>query len=434
MRDLRTVLRPIADRRGDLDAVIERVGEARVVALGEATHGTHEMYAVRRELTRRLVEEKGFSTIIVEADWPDAYRVNRYVRGGSDDHTAEESLLDFVRFPRWMWRNTDVVELVTWLRDENRGRPPERRIGFYGMDLYSLFGSMAAVVRYLEDVDPEAARRARDRYGCFDRFDGDPQLYGRVAGIGLGPDCEDAAVDQLLDMLQQAEVHVRGTGLAALDDELVAQQNARVVKKAEQYYRAMFGGRADTWNLRDNHMTETIEHVRDHLRATGRSDRVVIWAHNTHVGDARATDMGEHGQLSVGQLLRERHGEDVVLVGFTTHRGSVTAASRWDGPAEKMRVRAALDGSWEDLFHELGEPRFTLSTHDAPDALTGWKLERAIGVVYLPRSERESHYFRADIGRQFDVLVHLGETSAVTPLERWSKIEADRGVTYPFGG
>ncbi len=433
MRDLRSVLTPLTGGAGDFDRVLERIGDARIVALGEATHGTHEMYTARTAITKRLIEEKGFSTLIVEADWPDAYRVNRYVRCESDDGSAEEALADFVRFPRWMWRNTAVVELVEWLRERNEAHPLEERAGFYGMDLYSLYGSMSAVVDYLDKVDPKAAARARARYACFDRFDGDPQLYGRVAGIGLGPDCEDAAVDQLLDMIQKAELHVRGGGLSALDEELVAQQNARVVRKAEQYYRAMFGGHADTWNLRDNHMTETIEHLRDHLRATGRSDRVVIWAHNTHVGDARATEMGEHGQLNVGQLLREWHEGEVVLVGFTTHRGSVTAASRWDGPAEKMRVRAALDGSWEDAFHELGIPSFTVISEDAPDALSGWNLERAIGVVYLPRSERSSHYFRADIGRQFDVIIHQGETTAVTPLERWSRVEADRGETYPFG-
>lgn len=433
MRDLRRVLTPMLGRPSDFDAVLERVGDAHVVALGEATHGTHEMYALRLALTKRLVEEKGFSTLIVEADWPDAYRVNRYVRGDGNDRNAEQALGDFVRFPRWMWRNADVVDLVTWLRAHNEAHPPEARVGFYGMDLYSLFGSMDAVVRYLQQVDPEGAVRARQRYDCFERFDGDPQLYGRIAGIGLGPTCEDAAVDQLLDMLQKAQVHVRDNGLTALDDELVATQNARVVKNAEQYYRAMFGGHADTWNLRDHHMAETVEHLRDHLRATRRSDRVIIWAHNTHVGDARATEMGEHGQLSVGQLLRERGGEDVVLVGFTTHRGTVTAASRWDGTPEKMRVRAALDGSWEDLFHELREPCFALLTEDAQDALSGWKLERAIGVVYLPRSERASHYFRADLGRQFDVVIHQSETTAVVPLERWSRIEADRGETYPFG-
>src|SRR5690606_28126398 len=341
MRDLRSVLTPLTGGAGDFDRVLERIGDARIVALGEATHGTHEMYTARTAITKRLIEEKGFSTLIVEADWPDAYRVNRYVRCESDDGSAEEALADFVRFPRWMWRNTAVVELVEWLRERNEAHPLEERAGFYGMDLYSVYGSMSAVVDYLDKIDPKAAARARARYACFDRFDGDPQLYGRVAGIGLGPDCEDAAVDQLLDMIQKAELHVRGGGLSALDEELVAQQNARVVRKAEQYYRAMFGGHADTWNLRDNHMTETIEHLRDHLRATGRSDRVVIWAHNTHVGDARATEMGEHGQLNVGQLLREWHEGEVVLVGFTTHRGSVTAASRWDGPAEKMRVRAA---------------------------------------------------------------------------------------------
>lgn len=433
MRDLTRVLTPLAGRASDFDTVLERVGDAHVVGLGEATHGTHEMYAMRTAITQRLIEEKGFSTIIVEADWPDAYRANRFVRGSGTDRNAEEALQDFARFPVWMWRNVDVVELLTWLRAHNERLPLEERVGFYGMDLYSLYASMSAVVSYLERVDPDAAERARERYACFDRFDHDPQLYGRVAGIGLGPGCEQEAVDQLMDLLDVADAHIRKNGIEVADEALVAEQNARVVKNAEQYYRAMFGGHIDTWNMRDHHMTETIERIRDHLRATGRQDKVVVWAHNTHIGDARATEMGENGQLNVGQLLRERHGDDTVLVGFTTHRGSVTAASRWDGPAEKMRLRAALDGSWEDLFHELGQDAFAIVTYEAPDALSGWKLERAIGVVYLPRSERASHYFRADLGRQFDVVIHQEVTTAVTPLQRWSKIEADRGETYPFG-
>lgn len=433
MGDLERALRPINGRPDDFDPVLERVGDASIVALGEATHGTHEFYAARMKITERLIRERGFGAVIVEADWPDAYRVNRFVRGEGHDTSAEEALGDFERFPSWMWRNTDVIELVTLLREINAMREREARVGFYGMDLYSLYRSMSAVIQFLDRMDPEAAQRARQRYACFDRFDYDPQLYGRITGLNLSPSCEQEAVDELLDMLQKAEVHVRGGGLDALDAQFVAEHNALVVKNAEHYYRAMFGGHINTWNMRDHHMVETIERLRDHLRDTGRSDKVILWAHNSHLGDARATDSGQHGQLNVGQLLRERHGDGVVLIGFSTHHGTVTAASRWDGPAERKQVRPALTGSWEELLHDVGEPRFLVITRDARETLGSWKLNRAIGVVYLPRSERASHYFHADMAQQFDVLLHYDETRAVEPLERWPVIEAEPGETYPFG-
>lgn len=433
MDELRSALEPIGGRGDRFDSVLERIGDASLVALGEATHGTHEFYAARAAITQRLIEEKGFGAIVVEADWPDAYRVNRYVRGEGNDASPEEALGDFVRFPRWMWRNADVVEFVRWLRAHDAGRPFRERVGFYGMDICSLHASMQAVIDYLDRVDPEAAARARERYACFDRFGSDPALYGRVTGLGLSPTCEAQAVDQVLDMLQKAERHVKDGGLSAIDARFVAEHDALVVKNAEHYYRAMFAGRINTWNVRDHHMVETIERLRDHLRATQRSDKVVIWAHNSHVGDARATEPGRHDQLNVGQLLRERHGDDVVLVGFTTHRGTVTAAPRWGGPAEQKRVPAAIDGSWEQLLHETGVPRFAVVTARARKALGGWRPQRAIGVVYLPRTEQISHYYRTDLAAQFDVVVHYDVTSALVPLERGSAAEAEPGETYPFG-
>ncbi len=433
MGEIERALRPLSGRSEDFDPLLDRVGDASIVALGEATHGTHEFYAARCVITRRLIEEKGFGGVIVEADWPDAYRVNRFIRVEGHDTTPERALSDFERFPSWMWRNSDVVALVRALRAINEARAPEERIGFYGMDLYSLHRSMAAVIEFLDRVDAEAAERARQRYSCFDRFGYDPQLYGRITGLHLSPSCEQEAVDELLDLLQKAEVHVRGGGLALIDERFVAEHNALVVKNAEHYYRAMFGGHVNTWNMRDHHMVETVERLRDHLRDSGRCDKVVIWAHNSHIGDARATDSGRHGQLNVGQLLRERHGDKVVLVGFSTHHGTVTAASRWDGPAERKRVQPALPGSWEDLLHHVDEPRFMVVSREAPGALAGWRLNRAIGVVYLPRSERASHYFHADLAEQFDVLLHYDETRAVEPLERWPVAEAEPGETYPFG-
>jgi erythromycin esterase-like protein len=426
-------LHPLALDGERFDVVLDRIGDASIVALGEATHGTREFYEARRIITTRLVEERGFGAIVVEADWPDAHRVDAYVRGESADRNAHEALGDFTRFPRWMWRNEETVRLVEWLRSFNDGRLPEQRVGFYGMDLYSLHRSMEAVIAFLEPIDHRAAERARSRYACFDELGSDPQHYGRVISLGLAPDCQQQAVDQLMDMLHQAEVHARSRGLPGIDAGFVAEQNARVVKNAEHYYRGMFGGRTNTWNLRDHHMTETVDHLRDHLRGTKRSDKVCVWAHNSHLGDARATDLGDFGQLNVGQLLRERHGDDVVLVGFTTYGGTVTAASRWDGPAELKRVRSALAGSWEERLHALAAPRFALVTRDAREELSPRRLHRAIGVVYLPHSERMSHYFHADLATQFDVVLHYDQTHALEPLERWSVAEADVGETYPFG-
>lgn len=434
MPELSRALVPLTGRADQFDSVLDRIGGASIAALGEATHGSHEFYTARAEITRRLVEVHGFGAIVLEADWPDVVRVDRYVRGEGEDATPEDALGDFVRFPRWMWGNSEMVDFVAWLRAYDAEQPPERRVGVYGMDLYSLHASIRAVLAYLDCVDPDAAARARERYACFERFGWDPQLYGRVTGLGLSPSCEEQAVDQVLDMLQKAERHVRDGGLRAMDAELVAQQNALVVRNAEHYYRAMFAGHVNTWNMRDHHMVETIERLRDHLRASGRPDKVVVWAHNSHVGDARVTEPGRFGQQNVGQLLRERHGEgEVALVGLTTYRGRVTAAPRWDGPAEQKRVRPALAGSWEEKLHRTGVPCFSVVTRDAGRSLRGWRLNRAIGVVYLPRSEQVSHYFCADLGAQFDVIVHYDETSALVPLERWSTVEAEPGETYPFG-
>src|SRR6266550_2599125 len=291
------------------------------------------------EVTKRLIVEKGFSAVAVEADWPDAYRVNRYVRGESDDRDANAALSGFERFPTWMWRNTVVLEFVEWLRDVNSARATNDRTGFYGMDLYSLFNSMEAVVQYLDRVDPEAARRARYRYSCFEHFGEDSQAYGYAASFDLSRSCEDEAVRQLVEMQRQGMGYLNRTGG---DDFFDAEQNARLVKNAEEYYRSMFRGRQSSWNLRDTHMTETIEALISYLRRHGRAAKIVVWAHNSHLGDARATEMGARGELNVGQLVRQKYGNTALLVGFTTYAGTVTAATDWDEPGERKRVRPAL--------------------------------------------------------------------------------------------
>jgi erythromycin esterase-like protein len=372
----------------------------------------------------------------VEADWPDAYRVNRWVRGQSDDRHAVESLSDFKRFPLWMWRNWDVVGFVTWLHRYNRAQPEGRRAGFYGLDLYSLFASMQEVIRFLEKVDPEAASRARYRYSCFDAFVEDTQAYGYAASFGVTPTCEDQAVQQLLDMQRRAVELGRRSDVGG-DDGFYAEQNARLVKNAEEYYRTMFRGRVESWNLRDRHMAETLEALLAHLGGRDRRARVVVWEHNSHIGDARATAMGDGGEWNVGQLERERLGDKAVLVGFTTYGGTVTAASDWDAPAERKRVRPALEGSFEELFHRVGVSDFLLTLRgdvSLAGALSDTRLERAIGVIYRPETERLSHYFEARLPEQFDAVVHLDETCAVEPLDRtvgWE--QGDPPDTFPTG-
>ena len=419
------------------DALIDGIGSARVVLLGEATHGTHEFYRERAFITRRLIVEKGFTAVAVEADWPDAYRINRYVRNASSDQDAVQALSDFGRFPTWMWRNADVLDFVGWLRSQNEPLPPERQAGFYGLDLYSLRASMEAVLAYLDKVDPDGARRARRRYGCFDQFGEEMQEYGYAASIGLRPSCEREVVSQLLDLHQRRVELASRDGRVAADEYFFAEQNARLVKNAEEYYRTMFQGRNESWNLRDRHMIDTLHELRQFLERFRPDARVVVWAHNSHLGDARATEMGERGEWNVGQLARERYGADAVLVGFTTSTGTVTAASEWDGPAERKPVRPALAGSYERLFHETKIPRFLLPLRtdlELASALAVPRLERAIGVLYLPSSERQSHYFRARLSDQFDYVLHFDETRATEPLERTSLWEAGEvAETYPSG-
>jgi erythromycin esterase-like protein len=423
---------PTADGLGP---VIDTIGDARLVLIGEATHGTHEFYRARAELTKALISRKGFNLVAVEADWPDAYRVNRWVRHLASEASAETALDDFTRFPRWMWRNRDVVDFLEWLRTYNGPRPASSRVGFYGLDLYSLHASIDAVLGYLRTIDPAAAERARYRYGCLEDFGEDPQAYGYAATIGLSRSCEDDVVAQLLELRRRAAEYANRDGRIAADEYFFAEQNARLVRNAEEYYRAMFGGRVESWNLRDTHMMETLEALLAHVRQTGGDARAVVWAHNSHLGDARATQMGDIGELNLGQLVRQTHGGQAFLVGFTTHTGTVTAASNWDEPAQRKRVRPSIDGSYERLFHDTGVTQCLLVLREGParQALSDARLERAIGVIYRPESERASHYFRARLPDQFDAVLHIDETSALQPLERWAYDEVDLPETYPSG-
>jgi erythromycin esterase-like protein len=308
-------------------------------------------------------------------------------------------------------------------------------VGFYGLDLYSLHSSMEAVLGYLDRVDPAAARRARDRYGCFEHFGTDAQGYGYAATLGLSSSCEREVLAQLVDLRARAADYINRDGFVAEDDYFVAEQNARLVRNAEQYYRSMFGGRSESWNLRDTHMMETLDALVTWTRRRSGIARAVVWAHNSHLGDARATQMGEWGELNLGQLARQRYGRDAYLVGFTTHTGTVTAARDWDEPAERRQVRPSMSGSYERLFHDLEMPRFLVLMHGEPvrSALSAPRLERAIGVVYKPETERASHYFRARLSEQFDAVIHVDTTTALNPLERWSREDVDLPETYPTG-
>jgi erythromycin esterase-like protein len=436
--DLHTVVQPLSGAATDDDGLLELIGDARVVLLGEATHGTHEFYHERAAITKRLITEQGFTAVAVEADWPDAARVNRYVHGLGSDRDAAAALSAFTRFPTWMWRNTVVRDFVAWLRAHNDALPPDTiKTGWYGLDLYSLSASITAVLDYLDRVDPDAAQRARYRYGCFEHFGDDPQTYGYVASFNLEQSCEAEVVAQLRDLQRQAETYAQRDGHLAEDEYFFAEQNARLAKNAEAYYRTMFRGRVESWNLRDTHMTDTLDALLAHLERHGQHTRVVVWAHNSHLGDARATDLGAGGELNVGQLVRERYRDKAFLLGFSTFSGTVTAATDWGAPAERMRVRPALEGSCEALFHATGIQRFLLplgAGAGAVEQLRADRLERAIGVIYRPQTERLSHYFHARLPEQFDVLIHIDSTRAVEPLEPaagW--VGGEPPETFPTG-
>lgn len=430
------VLRP--GEISDYDPLIEFVGDARFVLIGEASHGTHEFYRERAQITKRLIAEKGFSAVAVEADFPDANRLNRYVNGDSSDSDAVDALGGFKRFPAWMWRNADVLDFAGWLRAWNDDLPDDaRKAGFYGLDLYSLHTSMEAVLAYLDKVDPASAKKARERYACFDHFGEDTQAYGYSTALGIADSCEDEVVSQLVELHERATELARRDGRVAADEFFIAEQNARLVKNAERYYRTMYRSDISSWNLRDLHMMETLVALDDHLTDNGKRPKIVVWEHNSHLGDASATEMGTRGEWNVGQLTRQRYATEAVSIGFTTYNGTVTAASDWGGPAERKRVRDALPDSYEGLFHHTGLDRFLLLMpfgSRSAVALRPSLLERAIGVIYRPETERQSHYFRASLSRQFDAVIHIDETRAVEPLERTVEWEAGEVMeTYPSG-
>jgi len=487
--------------------------ESQFVLIGEASHGTDEFYRLRGDITKALITERGFNAVAVEADFPDAFRANLYVRGLSNDTSPEEALGDFIRFPTWMWRNTAVRDFLSWLRQHNDNTAgagaDADKVGFYGVDVYSMHSSAARVVEYLKRVDPEASRRVQQRYECFDRYGEDAQLYAKATGLYGAPPCSGDALAALAEVLRSASARAQaGDGELGWEQQFAAECNAACVSGAEQYYRNMFFGDELTWNLRDTHFADTVTRIQNHLTSrmvrAGRSGgdggpdtataKVVVWAHNSHLGDASATDMGKmRGEINLGQLMRERYGavgssdshSKVFNIGFSTNSGTVTAADEWDSPGQKKKVRPGMPGSYEALLHEVGIPAFALklraegggskrlkSCDDGggekaegkkegkavavPEkelsedeeriehrhmctALAGPLLERAIGVIYRPRTERQSHYFYAELPKQFDLMIHIDKTRAVKPLEpahpSWEEEELakeDVPETYPF--
>jgi erythromycin esterase-like protein len=404
---------------------IDRFADRRVILLGEATHGTSEFYRARAAITRRLISKHGFNIVAVEADWPDAAVVDRHVRHRLAIRQEEPP---FQRFPTWMWRNTDVDALIEWMRSYNEKLPAQERAGFYGLDLYNMSGSIAAVLSYLDKVDPEAAAEARDRYACLTPWQRDPAVYGRAVLTRGYRECEEAVVSQLKDLLTRQLDYARMDRDSFLD----AAQNARLITAAERYYRIMYYGGAESWNLRDTHMFETLENVLD---ARGGNSKAVVWAHNSHIGDARYTDMGSlRDELNIGQLCREHFGKSTALVGFGTHTGTVAAASDWDGAMEVKRVQPSHQDSYERLCHDSGNPRFVLDLNrdDAlRQQLQSPRIERFIGVIYRPDTEIISHYAEASLPLQFDAYVWFDETTAVTPLGP-EHIKPGVPDTYPF--
>ena len=422
---------PIREPR-DLDALMELVGDARYVLLGEASHGTHDFYAWRTEISKRLIREKGFSFIAVEGDWPDCYRVNRYVKGFGDvGANAVNVLHAFSRWPTWMWANRETVELVEWLRRHNNALPDERRVGFYGLDVYSLYDSLAAVLRYLERLDPEAARLARRACRCFEPYAEDAVEYARATAL-VPTSCEDEAVEMLRELRGRAPEYSSDGREAYFD----AEQNALVARNAERYYRTMIRGGSVSWNVRDHHMNETLDRL---VTFHGERARAIVWEHNTHVGDARFTDMAHAGMVNVGQLVRQGHEHDgVVLVGFGTHHGSVIAAEEWGLPMRRMLVPPALGGSYEELFHQTGVPSFLLcfgggAEAGALAALAEPRGHRAIGVVYDPRRERWGNYVPTVLPGRYDAFIYLDATTALDPLHTPERHDGDLPETYPSG-
>jgi erythromycin esterase-like protein len=465
--------------RENFATILSAVGDAEVVMIGEATHGTEEFYHLRAEITKRLIEEKGFAFVAVEGDWPDVYRVNRYAQLGrvrEEDASAAEALGDFERFPTWMWRNQVMLNFVEWLRDYNTRIPePEKRVGVYGLDLYSMYKSAHEVIHYLDEIDPNAAKVARRRYGTLDQFKDEPHDYAAAVMLGITPSCESQVIQMLVDICRKGPEYLQHRGMVSGEEHFYAEENAVVVKDAEEYYRKAYAGGAVTWNLRDRHMHNTLKEILEHYNTKRgwTKPKAVVWAHNSHLGDARATSVSQSGEFNIGQLVRQTFGLSKSFnIGFSTYHGTVRAATKWGRPGQVMEINEARPESYEHLFHtaamqargaefkkekeegkekkqkdkskaegeeeeEEEEEEMELekemdfavilrsNAEEVPvdrnlvKLLSESRLERAIGVQYVkdPRKEIHAHYFDAVLPKQFDVVIHIDRTNALRALD-----------------
>jgi erythromycin esterase-like protein len=423
---------------GDYDSLIDMARNANYVLIGEATHGTEEFYKIRADITRRLITELDFDAVTIEGDWPDAYNVNRYVTGHKNNDIAEIALSTFERFPTWMWQNTQVLAFIKWLREHNHSHNNKNSVGFYGLDLYSISTSIYEVIKYLEKIDTTAAHIARKRYNCLYDFLDKPQMYSYATKIQLIESCEDKIVQQLEDMRAKAFDYIKKDGFVGEDEYFYAEQNAKLVKNAEEYYRSLYNAESSSWNLRDSHMAETLDDLSAYITSRKQKPaKLVVWAHNSHLGDARATEMSKRGELNLGQLARQKYPNKTLLIGFSTYAGSVTAASDWEAPPENKILRPALKGSHPEIFHRSGLENFILDLHNLnEDAayLNNPLLQRFVGVVYHPATERMSHYYHSVLPKQFDAIIHIDKTTALEPLkstQHWHRGELEE--TYPWG-
>ncbi|KMQ51184.1 erythromycin esterase-like enzyme [Chitinispirillum alkaliphilum] len=401
----------------DYDPLIEAIGDSRFVLLGESTHGTHEFYRARAEISARLIAEKGFSAVAVESDWPETYRVNRYIRSMGSDESVVESMQDFLRFPLWMWRNADMLNFLGFLRDTNRIRDPREAVGFYGLDLYGMYSSINAVISYLERVDPQAAELARKRYECFFRYRREEDSYAAAMSY-IGEECISEAVLQLVELRERGMEYIKGGGFIAREEQFYAEQNARLTRSAEEYYRSMFLDQTESWNIRERHMADTLEFLSDHLSRFGEG-KIIVWAHNAHIGDARATESTDRGELSLGQLMRERYGKNnIFLLGLTTFEGTISAAGGWGGTVGRRNLKQAISKSMEYSFHKSDIGSFYLDLSMLPPALLSEQfLQRNTGVIYNPQSEGLENYHRVTLSGQFDALLHFDKTRALEPID-----------------
>jgi erythromycin esterase-like protein len=434
-RQIAGAVQPLTGTSGDLDDLVAQAAAVRCVLIGDATHGTREMHALRTHLSRRLIVEAGFTAVAIEGDWGAAYQVNRFVQGAGAAQDAAQALAGFRHFPAWVWRNTEVRDFVTWLRAHNQRQGAA--VGFHGLDLYGLHASVAAVLGHLDRVAPEAALRARYRYACFEQVGEAPELSGYVTSLGLEPERENELLARLVELRHRRWARVLRQGLLPGDAPYESERDARLAAAQDAYYRAMLQGRVSSWNLRERHLADSLEAL---LRRTSRgigSGKVIVWAHNTHVGDARASQRGQAGEVSLGQLVRERHAGDCFLIGFTSHSGTVTAAADWGGPAELTELPPAGPRSYEELFHRCGLSGFLLRLHEPGEVTEGLRIsraERATGAVYRPLSERGSQYVHCCLPEQYDALIHIDRSRAVQPLAPVveSPQEAGREATPPI--